>query len=104
MARAVAQGPTCNGTDVLFELIDGAARLGPVAGIVHPRRDFIDYEPDWRDEQFNPHGADVIQRIQYISGQQHGVCPLRVGEFGGNGCGVQDPVAMHVFTWVKARD
>ena len=64
MARAVAQRPAGHRADVLFELVDGAAVLGPVAGIVHPRRDLVDDQPAWRHEQLHPHDADIVERVQ----------------------------------------
>ena len=42
MARPVAQGPAGDGADMLFKLIDRAAILRPMAGIMHARGDFVD--------------------------------------------------------------
>ena len=39
---AVAQRPARDGADVLLELVDGAAVLRPVAGVVDARRDLVD--------------------------------------------------------------
>lgn len=76
VARAIPQRPADNGTNVLFELINHTAVLGPVARIVHARRDFIDHKPLRCDKEFNPHDADIIQRIQYFSGQKYGIGAL----------------------------
>jgi len=77
MTRAIAQGPTRNGADVLFKLIHSAARLGPVAGIVHARRDFIDDQARLGNEQFHTHRSDIIQCIQDVGGQKDRICALR---------------------------
>ncbi len=45
MARAIAQRPTGYRADMLFKLIDRAAILGPMARIMHTRRDFVHDQP-----------------------------------------------------------
>jgi hypothetical protein len=54
MARAIAQRPARHGADMLFELADSAAILGPMTRIMHTRRDFIDDQSLRRDEQLYP--------------------------------------------------
>ena len=73
----VAQRPACNRANVLFELIRGTPVLCPMARIVNARRDFIDDQALWRDEQFNAKNTDIIERIQDIGCQKNGICALR---------------------------
>jgi hypothetical protein len=71
--RAVAQRPAGDGADVLLELVDGAARLRPVAGIVHAGRDLVHDEAPGRDEELHAEDADVIERVQDARGDEDGV-------------------------------
>jgi hypothetical protein len=65
MPRAVAQRPAGDRADMLLELVDGAARLGPVAGIVHARGDLVhDRAPRGRHEELHPDHAHIIERVQ----------------------------------------
>lgn len=77
VAAAIAQGPARHGADVLFELVDGAAVLRPVAGVVDARGDFIDQKAARGDEQFHPHDAHVIERGQDAGGDQDGIAAQR---------------------------
>ena len=63
MTASIAQRPPNHGADVLFKLVHHATVLGPMARIVHSRRDFIDHETLRRHEQFHAHDSNVVERV-----------------------------------------
>ena len=71
---------------------------------MHPWGDFVDDQTLRCDERFNAKDADVIQFVQDFSRGEDCVYVLGFGETCGQGCGVQNTVAVDVFAWVKAHD
>ena len=71
--RAVAERPAADRADVLLELVDQAGGLGPVAGVVHPRRDLVHHQPAPGHEQLDADHPDIVERGQDPPGDQHRV-------------------------------
>ena len=103
-----AKRPAGNGPDMLLELGRDGAIHGPVAGIVHARRDFVD---DQRvaalacaHEELDAEHADIIQRL----GNAPRGCDGFISTGPGKGCRhhgtVQDVVAMLVFRGIEGTE
>ena len=60
---AVAQWPARNSADVLLELADGAAVLGPVARIMDARSDLVHDQALGRHEELDPHHANIVEML-----------------------------------------
>ena len=73
MPFAVPKRQSGHRPDMLLKLVHRAAVLRPMAGVMHAGRNLVDDETAGRDEQFNTHDADIVERVQDACGQEHGV-------------------------------
>ena len=77
MPLPITKLPASNCANVLFELVYNAGVLGPVAGIMHPRRDLIDQQglaaigPG--DKKLHPENADIVERHHDMLGNPAGI-------------------------------
>ena len=100
--RAIAQRQPRDRADMLLELIDCTAVLRPMAGIMHPRGDFIHDQPLAGDKELDTHHADIIQRIEDLAGDQDRIHPKRSRQAGGHCGGAQNAAFVDVFARIKA--
>ena len=70
MALRIAQRPSGNRTDMLFELADHAGFQGPMAGIMDARSDLIDQQLAFAcHEEFDTENAGIVQCFRNMACQ-----------------------------------
>ena len=89
---------------MLFELVDTAAILCPVAGIMHTWGDFVHDQTLPCHEEFNTHDAHIIQRVQCLGRQQRCIRTLARCQLRGHRRGPQNAIRMQVFARVIGRN
>ncbi len=90
---------------MLLELVDLAAVQGPVAGVVHPRREFVDAQgPALQLEQLDPDHPDIVEGIERLAGDRLGFGPGRVRQAGRSMGRAQDAALVPVLAHRIAGD
>ena len=71
IAFRIAQRPSGDRTDMLFELADGAGFQCPMAGIMDARSDLIDQQLAFAcHKEFDTENAGIVQRLRNMSRQE----------------------------------
>ena len=102
------QWPTGDRAHMLLELRHGRPIDGPMAGVVHARRDLVDEQrmpPGLGDhEHLDRQYADIIERRRDCFGDAARIVGDGIGHLGGYARELEDVVAMLVLDQIEALD